>query len=233
MMSPLFLLSLSAAFGVAASAAFVTNPSGRRSFANSCQSQPSPSALGMVGTEINGAKVDPKEAVKLFGRLAEDWYMNDPTGGLCCYAGCRDCAHRNADGSYKLTIEHADKPQWIPTYVVRFSGTSDEEIEHSTRWGSKLFSDMRLALSKEDFLKYLTEMEYTEPDLCVDDGPEVLASSDAAITETSAAEALWDFIAQDKKKLTRHKMNKRIKEMAGGGDIVTWTSFEAALGVSE
>lgn len=232
-MSPLSLMILSAAFGVAASAAFVTNPSGQRSFATSCQSQPSPSALGMVGTEVNGAKVDPKEAIKIFGRLAEDWYMNDPTGGLCCYAGCRDCAHRNADGSYKLTIEHADQAQWIPTYVVRFSGTSDEEIEHSSKWGCKLFSDMRLSLTKEDFLKYLTELEYMEPDLCVDDGPEVLDASEAAIIDLSAAEALWDFFAQDKKKLTRPKMNRRMKEMGGGGDIVTWTSFEAALGVSE
>jgi hypothetical protein len=36
-------------------------------------------------TEI---KTDPKEAVKLFGRLAEKYIMLDASAGMCCYSGC-------------------------------------------------------------------------------------------------------------------------------------------------
>jgi hypothetical protein len=32
--------------------------------------------------------MDPKEAVKLFGRLAEKYIMLDSSGGMCCYSGC-------------------------------------------------------------------------------------------------------------------------------------------------
>ena len=30
----------------------------------------------------------PKEAVKLFGRLAEKYIMLDSSGGMCCYSAC-------------------------------------------------------------------------------------------------------------------------------------------------
>ena len=33
-------------------------------------------------------KTDPKEAVKLFGRLAEKYIMLDASAGMCCYSGC-------------------------------------------------------------------------------------------------------------------------------------------------
>ena len=32
--------------------------------------------------------VEPKEMVKLFGRLAEKYIMLDDSGGMCCYSGC-------------------------------------------------------------------------------------------------------------------------------------------------
>jgi hypothetical protein len=34
--------------------------------------------------------VDPKEAVKLFGRLAEKYILLDASGGMCCYSACSD-----------------------------------------------------------------------------------------------------------------------------------------------
>lgn len=33
--------------------------------------------------------IDPKEAVKLFGRLAEKYIMLDASGGMCCYSACK------------------------------------------------------------------------------------------------------------------------------------------------
>lgn len=32
--------------------------------------------------------IDPKEAVKVFGRLAEKYIMLDSSGGMCCYSAC-------------------------------------------------------------------------------------------------------------------------------------------------
>ena len=37
-------------------------------------------------TEI--PSISPKEAVKLFGRLAEKYIMLDSSGGMCCYSAC-------------------------------------------------------------------------------------------------------------------------------------------------
>ena len=36
----------------------------------------------------NAIETDPKEAVKLFGRLAEKYIMLDASAGLCCYSAC-------------------------------------------------------------------------------------------------------------------------------------------------
>ncbi len=37
---------------------------------------------------VTEVSMEPKEAVKLFGRLAEKYIMLDATGGMCCYSGC-------------------------------------------------------------------------------------------------------------------------------------------------
>ena len=34
------------------------------------------------------AVLEPKEMVKVFGRLAEKYIMLDDSGGMCCYSGC-------------------------------------------------------------------------------------------------------------------------------------------------
>ena len=42
-----------------------------------------------VASEVDvEVAVDPKEAVKLFGRLAEKYIMLDSSGGMCCYSAC-------------------------------------------------------------------------------------------------------------------------------------------------
>lgn len=38
--------------------------------------------------ETAAIQTDPKEAVKLFGRLAEKYIMLDASAGMCCYSGC-------------------------------------------------------------------------------------------------------------------------------------------------
>ena len=44
--------------------------------------------LNADATTSEEVTVDPKEAVKLFGRLAEKYIMLDSSGGMCCYSAC-------------------------------------------------------------------------------------------------------------------------------------------------
>ena len=57
----------------------------------------------------NAIKTDPKEAVKIFGRLAEKYIMLDASAGMCCYSGCTGeilYTNHNADRSGK-SISHS------------------------------------------------------------------------------------------------------------------------------
>ena len=38
--------------------------------------------------EAKAIEINPKDAVKLFGRLAEKYVMLDSSGGMCCYSAC-------------------------------------------------------------------------------------------------------------------------------------------------
>mmetsp|Transcript_117 Transcript_117/g.261 ORF Transcript_117/g.261 Transcript_117/m.261 type:complete len:229 (-) Transcript_117:317-1003(-) len=227
-MKLIFLLNLNAAIGLAT---FVgPPPPHRRAFAKSCQ-LPSTSMRSMSSTETDSDcsepqqnDIDLEDAVKLFGRLAETYILLDPTDGKCCYNGCDDCAFRLPDGSYPMDEQSAEHPTWIPSYIIRYA---DEETEHESKWSSKLFSDMRLTLSKEQFVQYLTQLDYAPPL-----GGPYVESSAADITETAAAEALFDVIAKGKEKMSRQKMSVRIKQLSGGEDNMTWTKFQAALGLS-
>lgn len=51
------------------------------------------------------------------------------------------------------------------------------------------------------------------------------------IEDTTAAEHLFDILADGKEKLARHKMSVRLKELAGGEQGLTWPAFSAALGL--
>jgi hypothetical protein len=42
-----------------------------------------------TAADTTTAPLDPKELVKLFGRLAEKYIMLDSSGGMCCYSGCK------------------------------------------------------------------------------------------------------------------------------------------------
>jgi len=164
--------------------------------------------------------------------------MIDPTDGQCCYAGCRDCPYLLPDGGYAMDEQYADRPTWIPHYVLRFLG---DEKEHETKWGNELFSDMRLALTKERFVDILTtKLEYATPAVAVgnamgdDDGmPLWMEAFDAGITDTATAENFFDIMAEGKEKLSRNRMGVRIRELSGGEDGMTWDHFSVALGLSD
>lgn len=41
-----------------------------------------------LNADATTTELEPKEVVKLFGRLAEKYIMLDDSGGMCCYSGC-------------------------------------------------------------------------------------------------------------------------------------------------
>lgn len=160
--------------------------------------------------------IDPKDAVKLFGRLAEKYIMLDASAGMCCYSACSDCEFRLPDGGYKMADQSAARPKWIPNYDERSFGSGKE---HTTQWSTQIFTNGP-AVTKEEFVSAIMEMKYTPPL----GGPYVGASS-ATLDSTEPAEILFDLLAGEKEKLTKHRMSTRIKEMADGEEGLTWAAF--------
>jgi len=68
-------------------------------------------AAESVSEDDNAIQTDPKEAVKLFGRLAEKYIMLDASAGLCCYSACSDCEYREPGGGYRMADQSAARPK--------------------------------------------------------------------------------------------------------------------------
>mmetsp|Transcript_20940 Transcript_20940/g.42751 ORF Transcript_20940/g.42751 Transcript_20940/m.42751 type:complete len:141 (-) Transcript_20940:872-1294(-) len=83
--------------------------------------------------------VDPKEAVKLFGRLAEKYIMLDDSGGMCCYSACSDCEFRLPGGGYRMADQSSSRAKWIPVYEqLKFESQGKE---HTSKWSTDIFTD--------------------------------------------------------------------------------------------
>merc|ERR1719273_83292 len=89
--------------------------------------------------ETDVLAIDPKEIVKLFGRLAEKYIMLDSSGGMCCYSACSDCEFRLPDGGYRMADQTAARPKWIPVYDNRVFESVDKE--HTTKWSTEIFTN--------------------------------------------------------------------------------------------
>jgi hypothetical protein len=165
----------------------------------------------------SAVSIDPKEAVKVFGRLADKYILLDSSGGMCCYSACSDCEYRLPGGGYRMADQSASRPKWICAYDERNFEASGKE--HSSKWSLELFKE-RLAVTKEEFVQAIVDMSYNPPL----GGPYVGASS-ATIEDTTAAAYLFDLLAGEKEKLTKHRMGTRIKEIAGGEEGLTWAAF--------
>lgn len=176
-----------------------------------------------IYSAVSEISVEPKEAVKLFGRLAEKYIMLDESGGMCCYSACKDCEFRLPGGGYRMADQSASRPKWIPTYGERSFGGQSKQ--HTAKWLTDLFGE-ETALTKEDFVAKIVDMPFAPPL----GGPFVAASA-AQIEDTSAAEALFDLLAGDKEKLARFRMSKSLQEMSEGEQGLTWPAFSRALGL--
>jgi hypothetical protein len=163
--------------------------------------------------------IDPKEAVKLFGRLADKYILLDSSGGLCCYSACTDCEYRLPGGGYRMADQSASRPKWICGYDQRNFVASGKQ--HESKWSMEMFHEGRTFVTKSQFIKALVDMTYHPPL----GGPYLGAGAAATIQDTTAAAHLFDLLAGEKEKLTKHRMATRIKELANGEEGWTWAGF--------
>ena len=206
-----FQTSLISALCLAATTeGFVVSPQG-----------PQASALRSTSVDV---ELEPKEVVKVFGRLAEKYIMLDESGGMCCYSACKDCEFRLPDGGYKMADQSAARPKWIPVYEERvFSGQGKE---HIAKWKSEIFPEGTTVVTKEEFAEAVANLEFLTPL-----GGPFVAKSAGTIEDTTVAECLFDVLADGKDKLTRHRMGLGLKELSEGESGLTWPKFSAALGL--
>jgi hypothetical protein len=120
-----------------------------------------------------------------------------------------------------MADQSASRPKWICAYGDRNFEASGKQ--HSSKWSLEIFTDGP-AVTKEQFIQAMTKMPYNPPL----GGPYVGASS-AAIEDTTAVAALFDLLAGEKEKLTKHRMGTRIKELAGGEEGLTWAKFSEVM----
>lgn len=181
------------------------------------------SSTAQNAVTTNTVAIDPKEAVKVFGRLAEKYIMLDSSGGLCCYSACKDCEFRRPDGGYIMADQSASRPKWIPSYTSRAANGK----EHTSKWSSQLFQQGQTSLTKEEFCNQLVQLDYA-PTL---GGPFVSASAASIEENSAAAGALFDALADGKEHLTKIKMSTRIKQLASGEEGLVWSAFSTALDI--
>jgi hypothetical protein len=168
--------------------------------------------------------VDAKEAVKLFGRLAEKYIMLDASAGMCCYSACSDCEYREPGGGYRMADQSSARPKWIPCYDHREFKVQGKE--HMTKWGKEIFINNIPVVTKEEFVERIVNMQFIPPL----GGPYITASA-ATIEDMSAASTLFDILSTGNEKLTKFRMGNNIKSIANGEEGLTWPMFAAALGV--
>eukprot|EP00578_Thalassiosira_sp_NH16_P023597 CAMPEP_0181102502 /NCGR_PEP_ID=MMETSP1071-20121207/14355_1 /TAXON_ID=35127 /ORGANISM="Thalassiosira sp., Strain NH16" /LENGTH=227 /DNA_ID=CAMNT_0023185491 /DNA_START=101 /DNA_END=784 /DNA_ORIENTATION=+ len=214
--------------GAAACCASIANVSGFAPpiFVSHCGTSTTTSLRSDVATaaetDADTIQTDPKEAVKLFGRLAEKYIMLDASAGLCCYSACSDCEYREPGGGYRMADQSSARPKWIPCYDKREFESMGKE--HTTKWSSEIFVDGP-AVTKGEFVERVIGMGFAPPL-----GGPYMAASAAAIEDESAAATLFDVLAGEKEKLTRHRMGKEMKVLSNGEEGLTWAMFSEALG---
>jgi hypothetical protein len=122
-----------------------------------------------------------------------------------------------------MADQSASRPKWIPVYDERKFEAMGKE--HASKWSTGIFTDGP-AVTKEEFVEALTEkLEYAPPL-----GGPYVSKSAAALQDTNGASAIFDLLAGEKEKLTKHRMSTRLRELSGGEEGITWASFQRIVG---
>jgi hypothetical protein len=120
-----------------------------------------------------------------------------------------------------MADQTAARPKWIPAYETRSANGKD----HTTKWSNEIFENGP-AVTKDEFVAIMTGLTYVPPL----GGPYVGASS-ATVEDMTATEHLFEVLTDGKKKLTRHRMSMRLKQLANGEEGLMWDGFQSAMGV--
>lgn len=122
-----------------------------------------------------------------------------------------------------MADQSAARPKWIPSYDERKFASASAGKEHVSNWSKGIFSTGP-NVTKEEFVERVKEMSFAPPL----GGPYVSASS-AGIEDDYVLEKLFDLLAGEKEKLTKHRMGKSIKELGNGSEGLVWSDFIVAL----
>jgi hypothetical protein len=177
-----------------------------------------------VSAALPDIDLDPKEVVKVFGRLAEKYIMLDESAGMCCYSACRDCEFRLPEGGYRMPDQSASRPKWIPVYEKKiFKGQGKKQI---AKWNTEIFGGDETSVTKEEFAKAVLELDFATPL-----GGPFVSKSAGKTEDPTVAECLFDILADGKETLSRSEMGIGLKKLSSGEDGLTWPAFSAALGL--
>ena len=122
-----------------------------------------------------------------------------------------------------MADQSSSRPKWIPVYDHRAFQSGKE---HTSKWSTEIFTEGP-AVTKAEFVERVINMQFSPPL-----GGPYLSVSAAGIESEEAAVVLWDVLAGEKEKLTKHRMGTRMKELAGGEEGFTWAMFSTALGAN-
>lgn len=122
-----------------------------------------------------------------------------------------------------MADQSAARPKWIACYDHR---AFDSGKEHTTKWSTEIYTDGPV-VTKEEFVERVVNLEFVPPL-----GGPFLAKKAAVIEDESAAAALFDILAGEKDKLTKHRMGKEMKVLSNGEEGLTWVMFATAMGAN-
>ena len=116
-----------------------------------------------------------------------------------------------------MADQSSARPKWIPCYEERNFETLGKE--HTSKWSTEIYVDGP-AVTKDEFVDRVLNMEFNPPL-----GGPYMSKSSAGIDDTSVIETLFETLADGKDKLTKHRMGKKIQELAGGEQGLVWSNF--------
>jgi hypothetical protein len=109
------------------------------------------------------------------------------------------------------------RPKWIPSYEEKNFESSGKE--HTSKWSTEIFTTGP-AVTKEEFVSRVLDMEFVPPL-----GGPYMSKNKADIEDSATAEIFFDILSDGKEKLTKHRMGKKIQELAGGETGLVWSNF--------
>lgn len=166
--------------------------------------------------------LSPKEACKLFGRIADKYILLDASAGLCCYSACSDCEFRDPDGGYRMADMSAARPKWVCSYARREFKTEMAK-QHTSAWAALFSSDKKLG--KAAFVEGVAALPFAAPL-----GGPYLSAKEGAEMGDGTGEALFELLGGGEF-ITERGMERGLKKLGGGAEEgIVWKTFLGGIG---